>query len=229
MPLAKPFRQPIQRTSLADAVHQQLLEAILTGRLASGTELSEVALAAELHVSRTPVHEALRRLHADGLVHVTSARLAQVAQFTRQDVIEIYEMRGLLEAEAAERAATRLPLDALTELRAGLDALHPPEARNWRSRALEFDVAFHDRLAAACGNDRLRTEIGKYRRLVRAFCRMSGRPENLREACLEHGRILAAIEDREPQAARQAMAEHVAARLAAVLRELPSATPSEEA
>src|SRR5579871_4312007 len=99
------MKTPISRTSLAESVYQHILEAILSGRLASGTEMSEVALAAELGVSRTPVHEALRRLAADGLVDSLAHRQARVATFTRQDVVDIYEMRGVLETAAAERAA----------------------------------------------------------------------------------------------------------------------------
>ena len=57
-------KAPVQipRHSLADSVHERLLEAMLAGKIASGSELNEVALAQELEVSRTPVHEAIRRL-----------------------------------------------------------------------------------------------------------------------------------------------------------------------
>jgi DNA-binding GntR family transcriptional regulator len=214
------LRGPIARTSLADAVYQQILEAILTGALRSGTELSEVALAAELGVSRTPVHEALRRLAADGLVD-SAANQARVARFSRQDIIEIYEMRSLLETAAAERAAEQLDRGQLTELRSAVDALNSSvDSRGWSTRALDFDVRFHNVLATATDNDRLRADIAKYRHLVRAFCRMSGNQQNLRAAMSEHARILDALEARDPAAARQAMADHIAARLQAVLSEI---------
>src|SRR5262245_32868720 len=213
--------KPISRTSLAETVYQHILEAILTGALASGTELSEVALAAELGVSRTPVHEALRRLAADGLVDSLAHRRARVSRFERQDIIDIYEMRGLLECAAAERAAKRIDEEQLAELRQAADALKSAaEGRGWAARFFDFDVRFHDALAAASGNQRLRAEIRKYRHLVRAFCRMSGSPENLRLALREHGRILDALKAGDGAAARRAMAAHVQARLDAVLREL---------
>jgi DNA-binding GntR family transcriptional regulator len=214
------LREPIARTSLADSVYQHILEAILTGSLASGTELSEVALAAELGVSRTPIHEALRRLAADGLVDSLAHRQACVAHFSRQDIVEIYEMRSLLETAAAERAAKNLDAAELVELREALDALADSGTRGWTSRALDFDVRFHDLLAAATRNERLGAEIAKYRHLVRAFCRMSGTPQNLRDAMHEHDRILQGLEARDPAAARRAMAAHIDARLAGVLREL---------
>lgn len=208
---------PIARTSLADSVYQHILEAILAGGLPGGTELNEVALAAEVGVSRTPVHEALRRLAADGLVVQLANRRACVAQFGRQDILEIYEMRKILECATVERAARQLPEDQLAELRAEAEDLHAArDGRAWSNRALDFDIRFHALLAAAAGNERLRGEITKYRHLVRALCRMSG-PANLRAALAEHRRILDALEARDPATARRAMAVHIDARLQAVL------------
>jgi GntR family transcriptional regulator, rspAB operon transcriptional repressor len=226
------FDRPLAKTSLADAAYERLLEAILSGRLRGGTELSEVALAAELAVSRTPVHEALRRLSADGLVHLAASGPARVAEFTRQDIVEIYEMRICLEQAAARQAATRMPEEQLAALREAADELAAGDsteraARGWTAKALAFDVVFHDAIAEACGNRRLRNEIRKYRHLVRAFCRMSGNSENLRDAYREHLTILEALAARKADAAGRAMAEHIEARLAAVLREIPVTTSGE--
>jgi DNA-binding GntR family transcriptional regulator len=214
--------RPLAKTSLADAAYERLLDDILSGRLASGSELSEVALAAELEVSRTPVHEAIRRLSADGLVHLAASGPARVAAFSRTDIEEIYEMRVCLEQAAVERAAGRMTDEQLTELRDAADALADASVRNWKTKALEFDVLFHDRIAEACGNRRLQGEIRKYRHLVRAFCRMSGNPENLQAAYAEHRVILEALTARQPESAGRAMAEHIRSRLAGVLREVPA-------
>jgi DNA-binding GntR family transcriptional regulator len=221
MPSSVAFDRPLAKTSLADAAYERLLEAILAGRLASGAELSEVALAAELQVSRTPVHEAIRRLSADGLVNVSGAGPARVAEFTENDIREIYEMRVCLERAAVERAAVRMTDEQLASLREAAEPLADATARGWTAKALEFDVLFHDRIAEACGNERLRREIRKYRHLVRAFCRMSGNADNLRSAYEEHLAILGALEARDAQAAGLAMSEHIEARLAGVLREIP--------
>ncbi len=217
---------PISKTSLAESVYQRILETILAGTLPGGTELNEVTLAGELGVSRTPVHEALQRLVADGLVEHLPNRRDRVARFTREDVREIYEMRIILEGTVAERAARRLDPEELASLRSEADALAAaPNSRGWPTRVLDFDVRFHNVLAAASGNERLRTDITRYRHLVRAFCRMSGRVENLRQAMEEHRRILRALEARDPAAARRAMVAHVEARLQAVLRELDETDP----
>lgn len=218
MTLLTQLKGPISKSTLADSVYQQILEAILTGALASGTELSEVTLAAELGVSRTPVHEALLRLTADGLVEHLPNRCDRVMRFTDDDVRAIYDMRVVLECAAVERAAVRIDADELADLIAEADALAAaPNSRTWPTRALDFDVRLHAAFAAASGNERLRTEIVKYRHLVRAFCHMSGTSENLRQAMQEHQAILKALKARDAAAARRAMAAHVEARLQAVL------------
>lgn len=210
---------PIARTSLADSVYETVLEGIVSGSLGAGIELNEVAIARQLDVSRTPVHEALRRLMSDGLVVMAGHRRLQVAALTRDEIGEIYTLRQLLEGAAAERAASRIENSVLAELRRAADVLDADHGRlDWSCRALEFDLTFHDAIAAACGNERLRRDIARYRLLVRGLCRMTGSERNLREALDEHRSILIALERRDPILARDAMAAHIAARLEGVHR-----------
>jgi len=214
----------LKRTSLADAAYETLLEAILRGQLAPGEELSAVALAERFQVSRTPVTEALQRLTHDGLVEQEPNCRPRVARLGRRDVVEVYEMREQLEAAAAERAATRLPKEVLATLRGEIaKLLKPKRGVDWAARAIEFDLRFHDAVAAASDNRRLEDDIARYRRLVRCFCRLTGNDANLGAALAEHEEILAALEARRPAAARKAMACHIQNRLAAVLEELYAA------
>jgi DNA-binding GntR family transcriptional regulator len=211
----------LSRTFLVESAYEAILENILSGALASGAVVSEVSLAQELNVSRTPVHQALARLAKDGLIDHRSGRKPRIARFGREDVIEIYDMRLLLETAATQRAAKRIEPRVLADLTREADALAAsPDGAEWNRQALDFDLRFHDALAAAAGNRRLRQEIAKYRLLVRAFCRMTGSAENLRESLKEHQAVLKALADRTPAAAGQAMAQHVQKRLDAVLATL---------
>lgn len=221
MPPLLPINVPITRTSLAEAVYETLLECIVTGQLASGTELSELALAEQFDVSRTPVHDALRRLAYDGLVEQQSNRKARVARFTPDEMVEVYGMRSLLEAGAAALAAKRLSDDQLSEMRRAADALAAAEDEvDWPARAIEFDLWFHGQIAQAAGNRRLERDIGRYRQLIRGLCRMTGTRANLRAALAEHLAVLAALEARDAAAARDAMSCHIEARLESVLQEM---------
>jgi len=224
MDLAAVDATPLKRTTLAEAAYETLLEAILRGQLAPGEELSAVALADRFRVSRTPVTEALQRLVHDGLVAQETNRQPRVVKLTRADIVEIYEMRSCLESFAAERAARRLSVEALADLRARATELERTRGRvDWAACALDFDVRFHDAIATAAEQGRLCEDIARYRRLVRCFCRLTGNDENLRAALREHQTILKALIARKPAAARKAMADHIHRRLQAVLAELPAA------
>lgn len=213
------LKAPIQRPSLVDSVYETLLEAIVAGQLAPGSELNSVMLAEQLDVSRTPVTEAIKLLAHDGVVEQINHRRARVAKFSREELTEIYEVRNVLETAASEQAAKRIAtevLDALdseaAQLQKSQDHLH------WSTRALDFDLRFHDAIAAACGNKRLQKEIGHYRLLVRAFCRATSDEGILLTALTEHVAILDALRTRKPAAARTAMSRHITNRLKAVLQ-----------
>lgn len=226
-PTSPPVAKPVQKVSLASGVYQNLLESILMGALPPGTELNEVALAKHMQVSRTPVHEALRRLVADGLVEGLSNGKSRVVEFTVQSIRELYEMRKILEGAAAALAARLAPAERLAALRAEAAQLDTALVdAHWPARAISFDLHFHDVVAECSGNEFLRKDILRHRRLVQGFCRFTGTPENLRAAFEEHLRILKALEQRNPEGAREAMAAHIETRVQVLLRLLESAGAS---
>src|ERR1700755_80985 len=83
-----------------DDVYARVREAILDGELGPGAVMSQVALAEELGISRTPLREALRMLQGEGLVDAEPNRRVRVAPMTASDLEELYVMRVTLEAEA---------------------------------------------------------------------------------------------------------------------------------
>jgi DNA-binding GntR family transcriptional regulator len=195
---------------LSDSVYETLLAAILAGRLAPGNIVSEVALARQLDVSRTPVHDALRQLAKDGLLKQQANHRAVIAQFSREDIYDIFEMRKLLEGEAAWLAATRIDRPTLGHLRSLADSLSKARrGRNWISRWADFDDEFHDTIARAAGRTRLWQDIARYRILHRGFNKLTTTAEVLKQAMEEHYRILEALEDRDAEKARQAMVVHI--------------------
>lgn len=218
------LKKSLRPLSLVDSIHATLLEAIVSGQLPHGSDLNSVTLAKQLEVSRTPLREALRLLERDGLVHQEGNHKARVAKFSADDIREIYEVRLQLEAAAAERAAKRIAPNVLAELRAVADEL---SRRNrdvdWCEKAIAYDLRFHEAIATASGNNRLRNEIRRYRLLVRSFCVLTGRRPALQQALSEHIVILDALETRRPAAARNAMAAHITARLEEVLKQVTDA------
>lgn len=218
------LKTQIKRISLVDSVYETLLEAIVSGSLAPGSDLNSVDLARQLEVSRTPVKEAIKLLTHDGLAEQVNNHRARVASFSRQEIVEIYDVRKLLEMAAAERAARLIGDEELQGLRQDARALlRSQRSVAWAAQAIEYDIRFHQVVAAASGNRRLRKEVERYRLLVRGFCRMTGRKKNLLQALKEHVEILDALATRRPSSARRAMGAHIDARLTALLNDLDAA------
>jgi len=113
-------------------VHERVREAILRGELAPGTSVSQVALARELGVSRTPLREALRMLQREGLVQSERNRQVLVAPFSVDDVEQIYCARLCLEAAAVRLSVPRLSPEQGAEIEGNLARLvHFARARDY--------------------------------------------------------------------------------------------------
>lgn len=195
---------------LSDSVYQALLESIIARRLAPGTIVSEVALARQLKVSRTPVHDALRQLAKDGLVQQRANHRAVIATFSREDLRDIFDMRKLLEGEAARLAATRIDRPNLARLRVAADALSRGQKKpDWLERWADFDEDFHASIAQSAGSPRLYQDIVRYRLLHRAFNTLTTTVEVLQQALEEHVRILDALEKRDAKEAARQMVSHI--------------------
>jgi DNA-binding GntR family transcriptional regulator len=212
---------PVARRTLGDAVYDRLLQGILEGQLASGDELSEVTLAERYQVSRTPVREALARLVADGLVSNGPNRKATVLTFSRQLVVEIYQVRQFLEAGAAELASNRFNPGELARLQTAAENIRPGTDHLWQERALAFDLDLHRTIARQCGNRRLEIEIRRCTNFMPILQRLAGRRDDrLQLAYDEHLRILDALAAGDAKRASREMREHVASALAIVLKDV---------
>jgi DNA-binding GntR family transcriptional regulator len=140
----------IQRQSLASAVANILREKILRGEVKAGEQLRQHVIASELEVSRIPVREALRQLEAEGLVTIVHDHGAVVTSLSPEDVVEMFEIRMVLESYLLREAIPRL---TESDLRHAEGVLHAYES----SLNQDSDVAawgqlnweFHSTLYAA--------------------------------------------------------------------------------
>ncbi|MGF1580113.1 MAG: GntR family transcriptional regulator [Gemmataceae bacterium] len=215
-------QQEEPRGTLADDVYEKVLQKILSGELRPGEVVSEVNLAKQLDVSRTPVHDALRQLASDGLVEQRPGRRAIIATFSPDDIHDIFEMRKLLEGEAARRAATRLDRLSLNRLRGLADTLGADRDHSeWVARWTDFDEDFHETIARASGSKRLCQDISRYRLLHRGFNLSTTTVDCLQQALQEHIRILDALEGRDPEGAAEAMVAHIQEWQAYFINHLP--------
>jgi DNA-binding GntR family transcriptional regulator len=114
---------PIEQDALGEQVYRAIREQIISGRLRPGQKLSDLRLSDALHVSRTPVREALYRLAQEGVVQVTRRRGFAVTSMTAQDVRELYEIRLGLELMAVRLGGPRLDAATLARIRVMHDTM----------------------------------------------------------------------------------------------------------
>jgi DNA-binding GntR family transcriptional regulator len=144
-------------------VYESIKTRILDGSYEPGAKLSEEELAAAVGVSRTPVREALRRLHAEGLVDWEANRGATVPSWNDQDLEEIFELRALLEGYGAELAAARITAEEIDRLRELCAAMERHAASSAPDRADLIAVCnseFHEIILSAGRNRRLSALLG---------------------------------------------------------------------
>jgi DNA-binding GntR family transcriptional regulator len=195
-------------TTSAIRVHRDLRHAILEGELAPGERLRAEALAARLGTSRTPVREALLMLEREGLVDLQPNRGAIVRAFDAADLLDLYEVRALVEPHGAARAATRISepdLARLAELcrlgeRAGPDV----------AAQIEGNEEFHRIIAAAADSPRLLSALRGVAGIPRAFRAVFWATDEQREKSLFcHRELVAALAGRRPELAESVMRMHI--------------------
>jgi len=194
--------------TLPDLVYQALLDAMFRGDLRSGDVISEFSIARQLGMSRTPVHIAIRDLSNDGLIVQSSRHRPTVSSMTSADLKEIFEMRILLEGEAAFRAASLMGRPTMTALRSQIDSMKR-DGDHKLERWSATDDEFHEAIAVASGQKRLCNDILRYRRVHYALNSVRMKAELIPQALSEHEAVLDAIEARDGEEARGAMVQHL--------------------
>lgn len=215
----------VVRPSLADQVHQRLVEAILSGKLETGAALNVAEIADDLKVSPSPVRDAISRLVSEGLAANHSNRRTTVTRFSERDVREILKVREILECGAARLAAERIDAAGVARLRdtaARCAALYGNVAR--KKEMLDLDNEFHLQIAEAAGNQTLRDEIARVKRRVILMQWMKMVPEVMGVAYKGHLEVIAALERRDADAAERMMRTHIVEALDFLLQGLAAST-----
>jgi DNA-binding GntR family transcriptional regulator len=198
------------RRSSVDDVYDQILVRIITGKLSVGRRLSSTTLARELAVSRTPVVSAIDRLVSDGILTKEKNRTPRICKGADEWLLQIHQLRELLEPPAAALAAELMPEDELNRLEHLADAATPFRDASWLDAAREYDFALHLAIADHCGNVPLRKTIHRCWQFKRLSYELGCRNIELEEVGFrEHMSILAALKNRDAKTASAAMLFHL--------------------
>ncbi|WP_316863221.1 FadR/GntR family transcriptional regulator [uncultured Cohaesibacter sp.] len=225
---------PARKQKLSDTIYAQILSQITTGEYSAGDKLpSESELSSAFHVSRPIVREALSRLSTDGLIYSKrglgsfvalkpSKRLTDFANvFDLSRFIRSFEPRMVLEIEATRLAATRRSRAQVEEIADAVDALDNAIAKGELGQ--DEDIAFHDAIARASGNDffvqlltDLRLPVQETMHIGLELAR-EGAPARRIRIIEEHSRIRDAIDTKDSDAAAGYMKYHLLQARAAIL------------
>lgn len=200
----------LQSSTLTSVVQGEIERMILSGELAPGAKLTEMALAARLGVSRGPLREAFRMLEEAGLVRTEKNRGVFVRDIPIDEATEIFDLRAAMDELVGRQLAQCITPAQLKEVRALVDAMERAVRTDDTRGYHLLNLQFHDRLVEMAGNRKL---CAIYRKLIKELSLF--RRLNLADGVLlpisagEHRAIVKAIASGDPEAAGRAMFDHV--------------------
>lgn len=196
-----------------EKAYEVIREGIVEGRYPQGSHITAQSLAAASGLSRTPVREAMRRLHAEGLIRFIANRGAFVSSWSEQDIHQTYELRVLLEGFAAAAAARNVTAAQLAELRRlaeRMSALVHAEGAPEIDEIAALNNAFHKLIVQASGNTRLQgllAAIVEVPLVLSTFRRYN--LNEMKRSTAQHLELVTALEARDSGWARSVMESHI--------------------
>jgi len=233
---------------LTGRAYRSIRRMIVEGGLPPGKRVSHRTLAAQLGIGRSPVRDALLRLESEGLLVQQGQRGVLLRELSPKELGEIYELRLVMEPFTAERAAVLADVGQLAALKRVCDEMTAvaaqPDRAAWlaaednRRRLTQLDLQFHTTILEAAGNTVAVKFFGTAQVLALTFAwylsndqrggfSFDASADRLGATATEHEAIAAAIRNRDPVAAREAMRLHVADAILVVPERYASLVQSE--
>ncbi len=202
--------QSLRKRSKTDLVYEEIKKLILRGELSSDTPISENHLARRFEISRTPIREALKRLHMEGFVRIIPNQGVFVRDVSINEVKDIYDLRIALEEFVIKELTGILSQDDLSLLEGNLARQEEALLKNDAFAFHEEDRNFHDYFMKAYGNAMITDFITNLRDRIEGInINMLKQPGNMRLFWGEHKKILEALHKRDAEEATREMDEHL--------------------
>ena len=195
---------------LTDQVAARLRTLLIEGHIAPGAKLNERVLSEKLHVSRTPLREAIKLLAQEGLVDLLPNRGAMAVRLTESDVVHAFEVLAGLEAMSGELAAQRITAPALAELR----ARHHEMLAAWERRDLSayyrHNAAIHAGINEAAANPVLTATYARINARVQSLRFRTNQDEaKWQRAVLQHQQMMQALSEHDGSTLGRVLAVHL--------------------
>jgi DNA-binding GntR family transcriptional regulator len=200
----------ISPRTVQQEVVEKLRLAILSGMFQPGNRLIESQLCDSLGVSRPSLREALRSLQAERLIEIVPNRGPRIPVLSWRDAEEIYEVRELLEGEAAARCATSISQEDIEALSDRLEAFRRAARHKDSAEQINTTTEFYSIILRNCGNKIIeQVQAGLLARVNFLRARSMSLSNRVEKSYEEMDAIFTAIRDRDARKARKAAQQHV--------------------
>ena len=204
------FQPMTESRPIREVAYEVLKKAIITGEIPAGERIVETEYADRLHISRTPLREALRKLERDGLVEYEIRRGVVVRAFTMEDVREIYTIRNALEMLTLPSIIENAQPEDIASLREKLAEMDKLQEKDDVEGLSPLAREFHAQLTFISQQKRILRVIEGQDEYIRRFSAMAIRQENRRtEAHEEHHRLVDYVEAKDLDHFRELMQHHI--------------------
>ncbi|HZP87900.1 MAG TPA: GntR family transcriptional regulator [Burkholderiales bacterium] len=201
-------------SAAATRAYDEIKRRIIDLAYPPGSKLSEVQLADELGLGRSPIRTAFARLKSEGWVTVSPQSGTYVKRLSEAEIAEIYDLRLLLETHATRQAAHKISAAQIDELRREFRRRVPPKGQRMNAQMFddinELDAMFHAAVYRAAGNSLVSDILLNLFEKVTWLKKTSpSTPERMQKWGDELRRVLSALEKRDPDGAARRMLEHI--------------------
>lgn len=204
------FQPMMESRPIREIAYEVLKKAIITGEIPAGERIVETDYADRLHISRTPLREALRKLERDGLVEYVMRRGVIVHAFTTEDVEQIYTIRNCLEMLTLPDIIANATVEDIAGLREFLAKMDELDQKNDVEALSPLARDFHTAITSISGKSRILRVIEGQDEYIRRFSAMAIRQEDRRsQAHAEHHRLVDLIEQKDLPAFESLMRQHI--------------------
>ena len=204
------FQPMTESRPIREIAYDILKKAIITGEIPAGERIVETEYADRLHISRTPLREALRKLERDGLVEYVMRRGVVVHAFTTEDVDQIYTIRNSLEMLTLPYIIEKATDKDIADLREKLAVMDALIAKDDVEGLSPLAREFHTSLTAISGKNRILRVIEGQDEYIRRFSAMAIRQEDRRSSAHdEHHRLVDLVEQKDLPAFETLMKHHI--------------------
>lgn len=195
---------------LADQAYGVLRDAILSHRIPPGSRLSVPEVARQLDISRSPAREAITRIQYEGLADFVPQRGAVVSSIGLDELVEIYDVREVLEGLAARRAAQTADPDLIAALQRVWHQHDRAIADGDVPTHMELDIEFHHLIRSASDNVRLGDALDRLQGQIRlAMFTTASRGGGMPAALAEHQQLIEVIGSGDGDAAERVARDHI--------------------